>query len=48
MDHIRENKHKQLTYRKAAMMFVRTAIPVCTARTVAVKLLAGWSKEAVP
>ncbi|MHC4633526.1 MAG: hypothetical protein ACYS9C_19945 [Planctomycetota bacterium] len=48
MDHIRENKHKQLTNRKAAMMFVRTAIPMCTVRTVAVRRLAGWSKEAVP
>ena len=48
MDHIRENKHKQLTNRKAAMRFVRTATAMCTARTVAVKLLAGWSKEANP
>ena len=48
MSQIRENKQKQLTSHKVAMMLLRTSLPAGTTKTFAVSILVCWAKEAAP
>ena len=48
MFQIRENKQKQLTSHKVAMVLLCTDLPVCMARTNGFGIIVAWRKEAAP
>ena len=48
MSQIRENKHKQLTSHRVAMVLLRTSLPARMIMTFGLGICVAWRKEAAP
>ena len=48
MSQIRENKHKQLTSHRVAMVLLRTSLPARIFMAFGLGICVAWRKEAAP
>jgi hypothetical protein len=48
MSQVRENKHKQLTSHRVAMVLLRTSLPARMIMAFGLGICVAWRKEAAP